>query len=243
LAVVADIAAIGTAAVISVTALSVLVAVHSGRISARPTSARVESRTAVSPVTPVAERIASGSKSVRPATARVALVEFADYDCRFCAQFEKEVFPVLRREFIDVGTVAFIYRDFPLERIHPLALRASVAAECAAAQGKYWDMHIRLFDIQAGKRSPDFVADAKAVRLNLATFEQCMQKEREDDIREDIRVGRSLGITGTPTFFLGKFESDGQILLSKRLSGAQSVAVFRQEIASMVREPESTRPR
>ncbi len=79
--------------------------------------------------------------------APVTIIEFSDFQCPFCQKFHSETFPQIKKTYIDTGKVRFVYRDFPLS-FHPGAQPAAEAAECAHAQGKFWEMHEALFSEQ-----------------------------------------------------------------------------------------------
>ncbi len=80
--------------------------------------------------------------------ASVTVIEFSDFQCPFCEQFYKTTYPQLKKEYIDTGKIAFYYRHFPLTNIHPLAVPAANASECANEQGKFWEYHDLLFQNQ-----------------------------------------------------------------------------------------------
>jgi protein-disulfide isomerase len=186
--------------------------------------------------------IPGGETAIRSQGAKVALVEFADYECHYCAVYEREVFPIIKREFIDTGQITYVYLDYPIEKLHPLALKASVAAECARSQGKYWEMHEELFRGLGGQRTLDPVAIAQRASLQPQAFERCFKAEPLAKIRADQAWGRKLGVTGTPTFFIGLLEAGGQINVKRSFAGAQRVEVFRQEINRVLGQALERRP-
>src|SRR3989338_4807188 len=73
--------------------------------------------------------------------ARITLIEFTDYQCPFCARHSRDTLPQLEREYIASGKLKYVFRNFPIESIHPQAFKAHEAANCAGEQGKYWEMH------------------------------------------------------------------------------------------------------
>src|SRR5581483_2478146 len=83
--------------------------------------------------------------TVHHAGARLAIVEFSDFECPFCGKYARDVFPLVRDQLVESGRVDYVFRNFPLEKIHHNALQASQRAECAGAQRKYWEMHDRIF--------------------------------------------------------------------------------------------------
>ena len=90
----------------------------------------------------------SDSRELGSIEAKVILVEFSDYQCPYCKQHATEVFPKLVSDYVATGKVRYLFKNFPLEEIHPLAQKAGEAAECAGEQGKYSEMHERLFNNQ-----------------------------------------------------------------------------------------------
>ena len=99
------------------------------------------------PIITVDDALFKGEKN-----AKVTLIEFADYQCPFCARFYRETFPQIQENYIFTGKVKFFFLNFPLERSHPQAFKAAVAANCAGEQGKFWAMHDRLFTHQEESR-------------------------------------------------------------------------------------------
>ena len=96
--------------------------------------------------------------------APITLIEFSDYQCPFCQRFFQTTFPVLKTEYIDAGKLRYVFRDFPLDSIHPQARKAAEAGHCAGDQGKYWEMHDLLFQNQRALRSKA----SKCMRGSLA---------------------------------------------------------------------------
>jgi protein-disulfide isomerase len=159
-------------------------------------------------------------------TARVAVVEFADFQCPYCGQFASGSFSDIRAKYVDTGKVRFAFVSFPLEQIHPFALDAAVAADCGSQQGRFWEMHDRLFAGQATLTREAFLAHAQSLHLDLNRFTSCLDKHDTVRMREAEAEGRVLGVTGTPTFFVGSVGKDGRVLVAQRLVGALAVDRF-----------------
>ena len=158
--------------------------------------------------------------------ARVAIVEFSDFQCPYCAKFAHSTLPDLAKRYIDSGQVLFAFRHFPLEKIHPSAKRAAEAAECARRQDMFWPIHDRLFASQKQLSAINFSSFGKTLGLNALEFETCMNGDVADSIKSDHIIARALGVSGTPTFFVGLVQPDGRVKSVRRLSGAQSFAGF-----------------
>jgi protein-disulfide isomerase len=164
--------------------------------------------------------------------ARLVLVEFTDYQCPFCGRHVRDTLPQLEADYIKTGKLRYVTREFPLESIHPQAFKASEAALCAGDQGKYWEMHDRLFSNQRALGTDQLGAHAQALGLDEAKFTQCLGGgAKAAKVRRDLAEGAKAGVTGTPAFFLGV--ADGATVKVMRvIKGAQPVASFKEAIDS-----------
>lgn len=144
--------------------------------------------------------------------------------------------PQIERDYIATGKVRYYFLDFPLESIHPQAFRAAEAANCAGEQGRFWEMHARLFANQAALGPDQLIAHAQALSLDLSRFRSCLESGRyADKIRSDLRDGQRLGVSGTPMFLLGYVEADGTRVKGVRwIRGAQTFAAFRDALESLL---------
>jgi len=181
---------------------------------------------------PVDERVrltdVTGYSLGRP-DAPVTIVEFTDLQCPFCQRFNLTTFDQLKKQYIDTGQVRFITRDFPLDSIHPMAMRSALASRCAGDQGKFWEMHLALVR-DANKLTPEFI-DETAVRFGIAmpAFQECVDQQRHlADIKKDQEAGERAGISGTPSFVVGP--TAGDTLDGVRIVGAQPLAAFEARI-------------
>ena len=165
--------------------------------------------------------------------APITIVEFSDFQCPFCARFHVQTLPSLLEEYIDTGKVNLVYRDFPIQSIHPNALPAAVAAECANEQGKYWEYHDTLFEKQSDWSRLDskaviakFSQYAADLDLEQQQFDSCLETGKYlEEVQGDLSDGRDYDITGTPGFFIG----NDQIGFVK-LNGAQPFDSFQRVI-------------
>lgn len=165
--------------------------------------------------------------------APVTVIEFSDFQCPFCLRFFEQTLPALQENYIDTGKVKLVYRDLPLDNLHPNARPAHIAAECADEQGKFWEYHDMLFknQVQWNKLSSIDLSSqlnqyATILELESASFDSCLSsKEIANEVQSDYLQASQYGATGTPTFFIGN-EKDGFI----RLVGAQPYASFQAAI-------------
>ena len=148
-----------------------------------------------------------------PADAQVTIVEFSDFECPFCRQeypVVKELLAKYPRE------VRFQYRDFPITDAHPHAFAAAEAAECAGVQGKYWEYHDLLFEHQGNLAREDLAQYAIAARLDLARFNACLDgRVKSAEVEDDLNAGVTLGVGGTPTFFINGMKYEGVLSLEE----------------------------
>jgi protein-disulfide isomerase len=138
--------------------------------------------------------------SIGPITASVTVVNYGDYQNPDCANQHRQV----ERIFDELlHSVRFVYRHFPLVKVHPQALRAAEAAEAAAAQGKFWEMHRRLYTHSTKLNDPELRGHAHKVGLDLQRYDHDMATNAyADRILKDYYRSIDNGITGTPTTFI-----------------------------------------
>lgn len=140
-------------------------------------------------------------------TAPVTIVEYGDYECPHC-QRAHFMLQELMTQLSDQARLVF--RNFPLGEIHPHAARAAEAAECAGAQGKFWDMHNTLFENQQSLEDEDLVGYAAEIGLDLERFQlELFNGMHRPRVREDFIGGVHSGVNGTPTFFINGDRHDG----------------------------------
>ena len=176
-------------------------------------------------------------------SATVALIEFSDYQCPFCAVYARDTFEQIRTGFVDTGRVRYAFKSFPNETAHPLAFLASEAAECAGRQARYWDMHRQLFLNHDALQAADLSRYAEDLHLDVGRFQECLSGSMAPRVRQDMADGTGLGVSGTPTFVIGEFKVPGIVRLVQQINGAQPYSVFKAtlegilERASFVKQP------
>ena len=169
--------------------------------------------------------------------APVTIVEYSDFQCPFCLRFFQQTLPLIEKNYIDTGKIKFVYKDLPLDSLHPNARAAHIAAECADEQGKFWKYHDVLFKKQpqwsslaSSELQNKFTEFATDMGLKAAKFKSCMQSPNiADEVNKDTLEAASYGATGTPTFFIGN-EEDGFV----KLVGAQPYQSFQAVIDSLL---------
>lgn len=167
-----------------------------------------------------------GAPALGSATAKVVVVEFSDFQCPYCGKFARETFETIQERYIAPGTIRYAFRHFPLDEAHPKAFRAAEAAECANQQGKFWEMHARLFANQQSLDPPDLLTHASALGLDPVAFQKCLGGAAKGKVKRDFNDGLKAGVGGTPTFLIGTADKDGKVRVVKTLSGTQTTESF-----------------
>ncbi|MEP7167432.1 MAG: DsbA family protein [Candidatus Woesebacteria bacterium] len=165
--------------------------------------------------------------------AKVTLIDFSDYECPFCKRHFTDTYPQLKKDFIDTGKVKMVYRDLPLS-FHQNAPKEAQAAECARKQGGdsvYYKYHDQIFTKTTsngtGLALDQLPVIAKDIGLNVTKFQTCLDSgETKAEVDKDLADAAKYGASGTPTFFIGKSTSTGEIDAVK-LVGAQPYAAFK----------------
>jgi protein-disulfide isomerase len=142
-----------------------------------------------------------------PIDAPMTLVEYGDYQCAYCG----EAYPITKAIQERLGDrLCFAFRNFPLVNAHPHAEHAAEAAEAAAVQGKFWEMHDLLFESQEALEDEDLAQYASALGLDAGRLiAEVRAGAHTARIRDDFRAGARAGVNGTPTFFVNGVRYDG----------------------------------
>jgi Na+/H+ antiporter NhaA len=159
-----------------------------------------------------------------PVEAPVTVVEYGDFECPYCGQAE----PVVRELLRDFGDVTYVWRHLPLNDVHPNAQQAAEAAEAAAEQGAFWEMHDLLLDHQDALGFDDLLGYAEQLGLDVARFEEDLRtRAGARRVAEDVDSADLSGVSGTPTFFINGIRHYGAYDIAT-LSGAVKTARARE---------------
>jgi len=153
---------------------------------------------------PLRQSVAAVGPTRGPADAAVTIVEFADFQCPYCGRMA----PVLK-QLLDryPRQIRLVYREYPLNDIHPAAMNAAVAGVCADQQGKFWELHDALFADQSALDQQALIKTAERLGIKLQPFASCMLSSKAfDTVHQDMKAGDEAGVTGTPGLFIdGRF--------------------------------------
>ena len=163
-------------------------------------------------------QVAADGPSKGPASAPVTVIEFSDFQCPYC----KQVVPTIEQAIAKYGDkIRVVFRQYPLTSIHPQAFKAAEASLCAAEQGKFWELHDRMFANQQKLGVDDLKKHAADLKLDTAKFNKCLDSgEKASVVQADLADGKKVGVTGTPAFFINGI----------LLSGAQPFEEFKSII-------------
>lgn len=157
--------------------------------------------------------------------AKLWILVVSDFQCPFCAQWERETAPQVIKEFVDTGKARLAFLNFPLQQ-HRAALPAAEAAMCAGAQGKFWAMKDRIFALQSewsvsALPVSFFETAAGELGLDIVPFKQCMADHvMREMIQGDVNRAVQAGAKSTPTFFIGNV----------MIAGAEKIEAFRSSV-------------
>ena len=176
-------------------------------------AAAAESQASAAPA--VFEVDTQGDPFLGPGDAPVTIVEFTDYQCPFCLRHNRQTLPQLLSNY--GSNIKYVARNFPIASIHPDAVGAAVAAECAYEQGRFWEYHDLLFQNQDRLGAVGLKEHASLAGLDADEFGTCLESAAAlERVARDFQDGQSYGVSGTPTFFIN----------GRRLVGARPLSAF-----------------
>ena len=151
----------------------------------------------------------TGAPSNGAPNAPVTLIEISDYHCPFCRRHVQQTQPQLYADYVTSGKVRHVFLHYPIDQLHPDAFRSHEAASCAADQGKFWELHAKLFETPL-RTVDQLVPVAQSVGIDPASFRACLEGGRHSKaVNESVAKIQKLGISGTPHFLLGRTPKDG----------------------------------
>ncbi len=165
------------------------------------------------------------------AAARVVLVEVSDFECPFCARHVRQTAAQIEKDYVDSGKARHAFVNFPLAS-HRNAFKAAEAGLCAGDQGKFWEMHARMFASQTQLAPPLLPGLATAAGVNADLLRACLDGGRKrDQVSSDQVMSQRAGVTATPTFFVGILDArTGAFTVTERIIGAKQYGVFQQAL-------------
>lgn len=170
-------------------------------------------------------------------SAKVAIVEFSDFECPFCKRHHEETHDQIVENFVNTGEAILVYRDFPLSFHDPLATTSAMAAECVqdqAGDAKFFEYAQKIYDTTESNGQGMEVSElydlANDIGVDGNAVKSCVDDDKfADEIAKDIEDGSAAGITGTPGFIIGVLNDDGTVN-GEIVSGAQAYSTFEDAI-------------
>ncbi len=193
------------------------------------------------PTAPTSSKVSvSDNPMLGSKDAKVTLIEFSDYECPFCKRHFDEVYPLIKKDYIDTGKVKLVYRNYPLPFHDPMATYEAQAALCAREQGgdvTYFKIHDEMFKRTTsngnGLTKEKIRQIATDLGLNADSVISCADANKyKEKVAKDISDGGAAGVSGTPSFFVGKSDPSGTIT-GQLIVGAQPYTVFQSTIDAL----------
>ena len=173
----------------------------------------------------------SGIRFLGSRDADIAIIEFTDYECPFCKQHFGTTYKQIRDQYVESGLVRYYVVDFPLSN-HAFAMQAAMAARCAGEQDQFWEYHDDLFAVRTQLRTGSFTEIARSLDLDMPLFSDCLSKPaHQAHIDSLASQAQELGVSGTPTFLIGKLTGENVLEDGILLKGARPFSSFRDLIS------------
>jgi protein-disulfide isomerase len=161
-------------------------------------------------------------------TAKLAIIEYADFQCPFCRRFEHDIYPQIRDTYVNTGRLKYFHRDMPLP-FHQGAMPAARAVHCATEQGKFWELHDSLLGDAASLSAADIDERAGKLGMNVGQLDKCISSDRfADIIQRSVTEANEMQVSGTPTFIIGTLDTQGKVVsVKKTVVGASPFEAFK----------------
>jgi protein-disulfide isomerase len=173
-------------------------------------------------------------------SARVAILEYSDFDCSYCAKYATELYPLIDHAYIKAGQVKYFFRDYPGPE-HPGALFKAKVARCAGDQERFWEAHDLLFRNQKPLDGPGMAQFIRELGLEESRFQACLTSNRYiEAIQRSADGAARMRLNGTPAFLIGTLSEDGSLLkATKVFLGAESFQAFREVLDALLKPVQS----
>ena len=176
----------------------------------------------------------AGAPANGAATAPITIVEISDYHCPFCRRHVQQTQPQLYSEYVQSGKVRHVFLHYPIEQLHPDAYKSHEAASCAGDQGKFWELHAKLFETPA-RTTDQLSAMAQSAGLDVTAFRACLESGKHSDaVKKSVARIQELGVSGTPMFLIGTPAGTNAVKIRKTVEGAQPFSAFKTAIDAIL---------
>lgn len=172
----------------------------------------------------------SGMPANGRATAPITLIEISDYHCPYCRRHVQQTQPRIYSELVNTGRVRHVFVHYPIAQLHPDAYRSHEAAACANDQGKFWDLHKKLFETPL-KTVEQLTAVAQDAGLDGNALRACLESGKHaQEVQASVERVAKLNVNGTPMFLLGRTAGDSKVTVAKVVEGAQPYEAFKMAV-------------
>jgi protein-disulfide isomerase len=166
-------------------------------------------------------------------TASVVLIQYSEFECPFCGRFANEILPELKARYLDTGKVFLVFKHFPLA-MHKNAMPAAIAADCAAQQDRFWQLHDLMFRNQPDLSASRIDGLARELELDQERLAQCIASGSKR-VQADLASGKALQLSSTPMFFAGTRLADGRVRVSQIIQGARPPDEFTRVLDGLIK--------
>jgi len=173
-----------------------------------------------------------GMELIGDKSARLVIVEYADFQCPACGKFAREVFPGLMSRYIKTGKVLFGFRNVPIPT-HKNAARAAEAGVCAGKQGRFWETYDQLFALAPTLDETHWKEVATTNGLDHSQFVSCLDGQARAIVDRDLGEARKIGIRSTPTFVFGRISATGSLTVKATISGVSTAEEFYKVVETL----------
>jgi NhaA family Na+:H+ antiporter len=157
--------------------------------------------------------------------AAVVVVEYSDFQCPFCRQFAHETRREIAAKYGD--QIRMVFKHYPLQQIHPQAMTAAIAAQCARREGKFWEVHERFFSHPDALDIASVIAVGESLELSDSYVECVINEKTRGEVEQDIQDASEVGVRGTPTFMV-----NGDFLVGNQTEAAFEAAFRKAGLAA-----------
>ena len=161
------------------------------------------------------------------ADAPLTMIEISDYHCPFCRRHVQQTQPHIYSELVNTGKLRHVFVHYPIAQLHPDAFKSHEAAACANDQGKFWDLHTRLFETPL-KTAEQLTGVAESAGVDVAAFRACLDSGKHaKEVQASVERIAKMNVNGTPMFLLGRTAKDSKVTVLKVIEGAQPYEAFK----------------
>jgi protein-disulfide isomerase len=161
------------------------------------------------------------------ADAPLTLIEISDYHCPYCRRHVQQTQPRIYTELVNTGKLRHVFVHYPIAQLHPDAYKSHEAASCANDQGKFWELHAKLFETPL-KTPEQLTGLAQGAGLDATAFRACLDSGKHaKEVQDSVEKIAQLNVNGTPMFLLGRTSPDNKVTVARVIEGAQPYDAFK----------------